>query len=159
MNRITAPCPICGEVPEVQFVGELSQDEYVIFCCGIGMSADGRGRTIREWNKYVAKYPSECEEKYMEKKIPFVVEHLREILLAKNKNYGNSAFCPPILLPHLKPEEALLVRMSDKVARLTSLASGEKDRVGESLSDTLYDLAGYCVLAIIALEKKKDERD
>ncbi len=41
---------------------------------------------------------------------------------------------------------AILVRMSDKVARIAALNAGETDRVGESLADTVRDLAGYCVL-------------
>ena len=36
--------------------------------------------------------------------------------------------------------------MSDKVARIAALNAGETDRVGESLADTVRDLAGYCVL-------------
>ena len=92
----------------------------------------------------------------IEDKICYITESLQEILIAKNRNYGNSAFLPPVLCPTMKPEQALLVRMSDKVARLANLASGEKDRVGESTIDTLYDLAGYCVLAIIAMEKEAE---
>lgn len=148
-----APCPICGTVPQVQDAPEFGENEFVICCCGVGMSSTGRQNTIMEWNKYIAEYPLKMEEQYMEKKISFVVERLREMLISKNQNYGNSAFTPPVLCPKMDPEQALLVRMSDKVARLAQLTSGEKDRVGESIEDTLYDLAGYCILAIIAMKE------
>jgi len=44
------------------------------------------------------------------------------------------------------PEQALLCRMSDKVARIGTLTAGNKAQVAESLEDTIRDLAGYCLL-------------
>lgn len=46
-----------------------------------------------------------------------------------------------------------MVRMSDKWSRLTQLMSGKKDSVGESVTDTLMDMAVYCLLEIILVEK------
>lgn len=68
-------------------------------------------------------------------------------LLAKNADYGGSAWQRPALAPHLDPGTAILCRMSDKIARLqTLLASALTPRVNESIEDTLRDLAGYCLL-------------
>lgn len=152
-NAIIAPCPRCGKIPFTCNVSRLGDTAHLISCCGVSKSRDEYHAAIEAWNDYSAEYQLKNLAKCSQEKISEVVKRLRGMLISKNQNYGNSAFCSPILLPHLKPEAALLVRMSDKVARLASLASGEKDRVGESLSDTLYDLAGYCVLAIIAMEE------
>lgn len=46
--------------------------------------------------------------------------------------------------------------MSDKVSRLRSLLTKEHDKVGESLRDTLMDLAGYSVLLAIELDRKEE---
>lgn len=78
--------------------------------------------------------------------IESVCDTLKTTLKAKNSNYGNSAFGNPIFTPDVSPREALLVRLSDKVARLQTLLRGEPDKVGESVKDTLLDMAGYCVL-------------
>lgn len=82
-------------------------------------------------------------------------EQLAETLLAKHRNYGGSAFQSPLLQPLLDPETAMKVRLSDKIARLQNLESGDQDAVGESRLDTLLDIAGYAVL-IRAYNQLKD---
>jgi len=67
------------------------------------------------------------------------------MLLRKNSDYGASAFSSPAMAPHMTPRDALLCRMSDKVARVASL-SKKAAEVPESLDDTIRDLAGYCML-------------
>lgn len=46
-----------------------------------------------------------------------------------------------------------MVRMSDKWSRLTQLIKGKDDEVGESVKDTLMDMAVYCLLEIILIEE------
>lgn len=77
------------------------------------------------------------------------------LLLHKNADYGNSALFPPVLAPHVPPEQAILVRMSDKVARLTNLLSkGAEISINESIADTISDLAGYAILYRVAQKTK-----
>jgi len=66
-------------------------------------------------------------------------------LLAKNSDYGSSVWNPPALKPEMDPSDAILVRMSDKVARIASLQSKEAE-VDESLEDTIKDLGAYAIL-------------
>ncbi|GHN50808.1 nucleotide modification associated domain-containing protein [Lactobacillus delbrueckii] len=51
---------------------------------------------------------------------------------------------------------AALVRMSDKWNRLNTLMlnSDGVDNLGESVQDTLLDLAGYCILTIAELDNE-----
>ena len=75
-------------------------------------------------------------------------------LLKKNADYGSSAWRVPLAAPHLSASDAILVRISDKVARIANLSSGHTPEVQESLEDTIADLAGY---AILLLAKPKSE--
>ncbi len=94
----------------------------------------------------------------MKKKIADTCDELKDTLLRKNADYGNSALTPPILCPSLTAFEGIMVRLGDKFARLKNLNVGHKDSVGESVRDTIKDIAGYCVLALIEIDKdKRDE--
>lgn len=68
-------------------------------------------------------------------------------LLRKNHDYGSSVWKTPVLAPDVPPAQAILVRMSDKVARIAQLATS-KAEVNESLDETLLDLAGYAILKV-----------
>ncbi len=74
-----------------------------------------------------------------------------QTLLCKNADYGGSAWKPPIMRPGLDAGDAILVRMSDKIERLSQLSrtaavgSGPKV-VSESYRDTMADLGAYCLL-------------
>ncbi len=46
-----------------------------------------------------------------------------------------------------------LIRMTDKWSRIKELAKGKEDMVGESMKDSLMDLAIYSLLTIILLEE------
>lgn len=75
-----------------------------------------------------------------------------EVLLRKNRDYGQSVWTPPVFCPSVPVEQALLVRMSDKVARVANLMSNSRPpEVEEAIQDTLQDLANYCHLLIVHL--------
>jgi hypothetical protein len=68
-------------------------------------------------------------------------------ILRKNADYGSSAWSVPVCSPHLPPRTAILVRMSDKVRRIGTLAGGDAPQVAsEALEDTIGDLGSYCLL-------------
>jgi hypothetical protein len=74
---------------------------------------------------------------------------LREMLLEKNRNYGNSALDPVRIFSKADTVEQIRVRIDDKLSRLMrGSAAGE---------DVVNDLLGYLVLLKIAermVEKK-----
>lgn len=111
---------------------------------------------------YVAKFGKreEVDEKYpldwdnqMEhphKKIPTVADYIQgkcndiaEMLIAKNRAYGNSALDPVSYLSTADALERLAVRIDDKINRLQQGQEYPGD-------DTIVDLAGYLVLYLIA---------
>lgn len=90
-----------------------------------------------------------------------VVTTLRDTLIAKNRDYGDSAFQPPVLAPDLPADSAVRVRMSDKIARIIQLSSSQREDgpavKNESLIDSYLDLAGYAILQTINLESVTDK--
>lgn len=78
------------------------------------------------------------------------------LLVRKNQDYGSSGMKRPVLMPSISPRQALLCRMSDKVARIAELSAGTDPAVrDESLEDTIRDLAGYCILWLTAGDKNE----
>jgi len=78
-----------------------------------------------------------------------VVEEVRDILIAKNKAYGNSALEPVRVFSTADPVEQIRVRIDDKLSRLKSSAVDNED--------TVLDLMGYLVLLRIATRKQDSE--
>jgi hypothetical protein len=69
------------------------------------------------------------------------------LLLRKNADYGGSAWQPPVLAPECDADTAMRVRMSDKIARITSLLQkGGPEVAEESIRDTMRDLRAYYLL-------------
>lgn len=84
---------------------------------------------------------------------------LRDLLLVKHTNYGNSAEKSPVLVPGMQPGAAIFVRMSDKIARIAAMnALSCGDPAGESVEDTVRDLAGYCVLWLALYRERTTEK-
>lgn len=79
-------------------------------------------------------------------------DKLADTLVKKNAAYGD-AFGKSI---EKYGYIAALVRMSDKWNRLNNLMldSDGVDNLGESVQDTLLDLAGYCILTMAALNNE-----
>lgn len=78
-----------------------------------------------------------------------------QLLLNKNRDYGCSVFQQSPLTV-VKPSVGILVRMGDKIARLSKLFKHpESQSVNENVEDTMKDLVGYAILWLIANEDEK----
>ena len=69
-----------------------------------------------------------------------VLDDIRDMLIAKNAKYGNSAIEPIGVFSKLSPREGLLTRIDDKLKRIKN---GSLDKDDE---DVVNDLIGYLVL-------------
>lgn len=69
-----------------------------------------------------------------------VLYDIEEMLISKNKKYGNSALEPLGVFSQLSAKEGLLIRIDDKLKRIKN-GSLEKDD-----EDVVNDLIGYLVL-------------
>jgi hypothetical protein len=77
--------------------------------------------------------------------------HLLKVLVQKQKDYG------PRNISHAPggPINGLLVRMNDKVQRLINLTyKTDTAPNNEAIRDSYEDLANYCIIALMVLDKK-----
>lgn len=81
-----------------------------------------------------------------------VCDEIKEMLLAKNEAYGNSALNPLRLFSQADQVEQIRVRIDDKLSRIRhrGIIVGDEDVLG--------DLIGYLVLFKIALTEKGSEK-
>lgn len=86
------------------------------------------------------------------KKFKEIAKGLGELYEKKNRCYGNSFSDTYKKLGII----SAVTRISDKYNRLCNLATNpDIDNLGESLEDTLKDLASYAVMTLIELENNK----
>jgi len=80
--------------------------------------------------------------------IALICDQIKELLLEKNKKYGDSALNPTRVFSKADPVEQILVRIDDKLNRVKQgaglLANDE---------DVVMDLIGYLILLKIALAR------
>lgn len=81
------------------------------------------------------------------------LDRVREMLISKNKKYGNSALEPVKIFSSSDSLEQINVRIDDKLNRLHNL------RNGGDTEDTELDLIGYLFLRRIAKQWKKTSNE
>ena len=85
-----------------------------------------------------------------ETKISGVCDDIKELLIHKNRKYGNSALKPCRVFSKSSPVEQLLVRIDDKLNRIMQGAGLLADD-----EDVINDLIGYLVLLKIGMNDEK----
>ena len=83
--------------------------------------------------------------------ISAICDDIKELLLYKNRKYGNSALKPIRIFSKSDSVEQILVRIDDKLNRIQQ-GPGLLDED----EDVIVDLIGYLVLLKIALAQKSD---
>jgi hypothetical protein len=81
-----------------------------------------------------------------EKDIKRVCDEVRDLLISKNRSYGDSALHPSRIFSKTDNVEQLLVRIDDKLSRIQN----GHDWPGDNEID---DLLGYLILLKIAKER------
>lgn len=89
-----------------------------------------------------------------EELIKNVIEEVKELLLEKNRNYGDAAINPSNVFSNGDPLESLGARIDDKLMRIKNVG------INNDTEDTLMDLIGYLILYKVAMIKEvQDEYD
>lgn len=91
------------------------------------------------------------EFNYTQQAIIETCDDLKELLLEKNRKYGNSALSPVRIFSKADTLEQLFVRADDKLNRI-------RNRQNDEDEDVFTDLAGYLILIKIALKIKGEPR-
>lgn len=90
---------------------------------------------------------------YTQQLIAQECDSIKELLLAKNKKYGDSALNPTRIFSRSDEIEQLYVRIDDKLSRISrGVGLLDKDE------DVIQDLIGYLVLLKIAMHRKKQDQ-
>mgnify|MGYP004563082435 CR=1 FL=1 len=84
-----------------------------------------------------------------------ITDEMYNIYEKKNHDYGNS-FADSFKKFGLI---SAVVRIGDKFNRISSLMKKERLINDESIEDTLIDMANYCIMSVIELEKQKIEKE
>ncbi len=85
-------------------------------------------------------------------KVAKITTGIADLLITKNRKYGNSALEPVRIFSKASAEEQILVRLDDKLSRIRSSATDEDE-------DVIQDLIGYLILLKIAREDKHVPED
>jgi hypothetical protein len=70
-------------------------------------------------------------------------DEIKELLLSKNRKYGDSALSPVRIFSKCDTQEQIHVRLDDKLSRLRNQQSDEDE-------DVIADLIGYLILLQVA---------
>ena len=84
--------------------------------------------------------------------IACVCDDIKELLLYKNQQYGDSALNPSRIFSKASAVEQLLVRIDDKLNRIKKGAG-----LVATDEDVIQDLIGYLVLLKISMESDKND--
>lgn len=80
-----------------------------------------------------------------EESIRAIATEIAELVISKQKDYGTKN----ILNSPFGPEQGLVTREYDKLARLANLLSSGKKPKNESIEDSWKDVAGYALIALM----------
>lgn len=86
-------------------------------------------------------------EKEFEEKVRRITTEVADMLIEKNKSYGNSALDPIRIFSKADTLEQLYVRIDDKLSRIKRGNSNINE-------DTIKDLIGYLIIVKIKQEEK-----
>ena len=79
--------------------------------------------------------------------IKWTCDNIRDLLLSKNRAYGDSALSPDNIFSKLDNAQAICARIDDKLRRI------KNNGLDDKTEDTLDDLIGYLILLKIAREQ------
>ncbi len=82
-------------------------------------------------------------------KIVEVTLAMQELLLEKNKRYGDAAINPANTFSKLSGQDSIKIRLDDKLKRVQS---SEETRVND-----VCDIIGYCTLLLISMGVSKED--
>ena len=77
-----------------------------------------------------------------------VTREITELLIQKNKAYGNTALNPTNIFSKLSSTEAICARIDDKLARISNKG------INDQTEDTVNDLIGYLLLLKMSMNEK-----
>ena len=91
------------------------------------------------------KEAEEFEDTPTQQKIKDILSGMTDLLLYKNRKYGDSAINPKKIFYKGDSTNSILIRLDDKIGRVMSNTE-EKPRVND-----VADIIGYCTLLLVSM--------
>jgi hypothetical protein len=88
----------------------------------------------------------------VQKEIRKVCDDIAELLITKNRKYGNSALQPSRIFSKASPIEQINVRIDDKLSRIKNQQEDEDEDVEK-------DMVGYLILKMVCKKLLKQEEN
>jgi len=85
-----------------------------------------------------------------QKKISDKCDEIKELLIQKNKAYGNSVFDPINIFYNGDSASSIKVRIDDKLRRIQNVG------VNDETEDSVKDLVGYLILLMISRDESNN---
>lgn len=144
-----------GYVTNIPQVGRVYREDQSVGRGDVAKFADATMlRVSKEWEEvFEGENPTLYEKdlftggknQLFYSKVEKVLDSIKDILVSKNKKYGNSALDPVRIFSKSSTSEQILVRIDDKLSRIKTM--GVDSQIDE---DTIDDLIGYLVLLKIS---------
>ena len=80
-----------------------------------------------------------------------VTDDMRDLLIMKNRAYGDSATNPSNVFSKGSPIDSICARIDDKLMRI------QNKGIDDNTEDTVSDLIGYLILLKVAIHKEKNK--
>ena len=80
-----------------------------------------------------------------------VTDEMKDLLIEKNRAYGDSATNPSNVFSSGSPIDSLCARIDDKLMRI------QNKGINDKTEDTVSDLIGYLILLKVAMYKEKHD--
>lgn len=80
-------------------------------------------------------------------------EEVKQLLLEKNKAYGDSALSGVKIFSRLDSIQGIMIRIDDKLSRIKNRG------ITSETEDTVMDLIGYLILLRIAMSEKTNNQN
>ena len=127
----------------------LSVDKFnqVIKLLNLILSSFKKDTQMSESNSY--PMPTPLVEHVFSHDVQMVLKELGDMLIEKNRKYGNSALDPSRVFSRSDTVEQLKVRIDSKINRIRNGSIN-----GDGSYDSIKDLVGYLVLLLIALQRQ-----
>ena len=95
--------------------------------------------------KYSIKSQEDDQKRISEK-----CDEIKELLLQKNKAYGNSALDPINVFHDGDPSDGIKIRIDDKLKRIQNVG------INDQTEDSVKDLVGYLILLMISRDESNN---
>lgn len=125
----------------VNYYSDDSYDSWTVPCKGCKNCKPDSWKSNESMRDELKAIPMPAARRGVALEIEEICNEIKEFLIAKNEQYGNSALDPVRIFSQAGTEEQLRVRIDDKISRLVR----GNDNI-EADSDIVDDLIGYFIM-------------